>query len=79
MHPLLSLQDYVKNAVIREAENYKLPEGLRIMKLFATRFPNADELLQPCTEEYWKTYTDTVENKKVDVYTISDYDPLEQV
>ncbi|MCZ8535141.1 hypothetical protein [Psychrobacillus psychrodurans] len=38
-----------------------------------------EELLQPSTEEYWKTYTDTMENKKVDVYTISNNDSIEQV
>lgn len=39
--------------------------------IFGTRFPNAEELLQPSTEEYWKTYFDTTCNKEVEVYTIS--------
>ncbi|TQR12825.1 class I SAM-dependent methyltransferase [Psychrobacillus soli] len=47
--------------------------------IFGTRFPNAEELLQPSTEEYWKTYNDTICNKEVDVYTISHYDALSQI
>ncbi|WP_026674817.1 class I SAM-dependent DNA methyltransferase [Alkalihalobacterium bogoriense] len=47
--------------------------------IFGTRFPNEDELLQPITEEYWKTYTDDETHCPVDVYTISRYDALEQI
>ncbi|MFJ7826718.1 class I SAM-dependent methyltransferase [Psychrobacillus sp. NPDC096623] len=65
-----------QNLVLRSINNHLEKDGIFI---FGTRFPNADELLQPSTEEYWKTYTDTVESKKVDVYTISNYDPLEQI
>ena len=65
-----------QNLVLRSIYNHLEKDGIFI---FGTRFPSADELLQPSTEEYWKTYTDTVEDKKVDVYTISNYDPLEQI
>jgi ubiquinone/menaquinone biosynthesis C-methylase UbiE len=47
--------------------------------IFGTRFPSADELLQPSTEEYWKTYIDLETLFKVDVYTVSSYDSLKQV
>ncbi|WP_313804991.1 class I SAM-dependent methyltransferase [Cytobacillus sp.] len=47
--------------------------------IFGTRFPSVEELLQPSTEEYWKTYIDKETKNTVDVYTISDYDPLAQV
>ncbi|USK53177.1 class I SAM-dependent methyltransferase [Cytobacillus solani] len=47
--------------------------------IFGTRFPSAEALLQPSTEEYWKTYVDNDTMNKVDVYTISKYDPLTQV
>ncbi|WP_078544866.1 class I SAM-dependent DNA methyltransferase [Litchfieldia alkalitelluris] len=47
--------------------------------IFGTRFPNAEELLQPSSEEYWKTYIDDKTQHKVDVYTISHYDTLNQV
>ncbi|KQL35361.1 class I SAM-dependent methyltransferase [Psychrobacillus sp. FJAT-21963] len=47
--------------------------------IFGTRFPTAEELLQPNTEEYWKTYTDKETHHKVDVYTISRYESLNQV
>lgn len=47
--------------------------------IFGTRFPNPDELLQPPTEEYWKSYIDRLTGKKVDVFTISSYDSLDQL
>lgn len=47
--------------------------------IFGTRFPSSEELLQPSTEEYWKSYTDRDTQQKVDVYTISEYDPIEQL
>lgn len=45
--------------------------------IFGTRFPSEEELLQPTTEEYWRTYTDG--ETKVDIYTISNYDSLNQI
>lgn len=45
--------------------------------IFGTRFPSNEELLQSSTEEFWKSYQDN--QKKVDVYTISNYDPLNQI
>ncbi|MBD7908064.1 class I SAM-dependent methyltransferase [Sporosarcina gallistercoris] len=47
--------------------------------IFGTRFPSVEELLQPSTEEYWKTYTDNETRNIVDVYTKSHYDSLKQV
>ena len=47
--------------------------------IFNTRFPSEEELLQPSTEEYWKTYQDPKTLGKVDVFTISTYDSLNQV
>jgi ubiquinone/menaquinone biosynthesis C-methylase UbiE len=47
--------------------------------IFGTRFPSTEELLQPVTEEYWKTYLDKDTQNKVDVYTISTYDSLSQI
>ncbi|WP_449537653.1 class I SAM-dependent methyltransferase [Ferdinandcohnia sp. Marseille-Q9671] len=46
--------------------------------IFGTRFPSADELLQPSTEEYWKSYTDEI-GRNVDVYTTSTYDSIRQI
>lgn len=45
--------------------------------IFDTRFPSANELLQPATEEYWKTYMDG--ENEIDLYTISSYDALKQI
>ena len=47
--------------------------------IFGTRFPSAEELLQPSTEEYWRSYTDRETSHIVDLYTISHYDTLEQI
>ncbi|MFD1848529.1 class I SAM-dependent methyltransferase [Oceanobacillus bengalensis] len=47
--------------------------------IFSTRFPSADELLQPSTEEYWRTYTDSETLLEVDLFTISKYDSLNQI
>jgi len=47
--------------------------------IFGTRFPSSEELLQPSTEEYWRSYKDRDTHQKVDVYTISEYDPIEQL
>jgi ubiquinone/menaquinone biosynthesis C-methylase UbiE len=47
--------------------------------IFGTRFPSTEELLQPPTEEYWRTYTDYETKHTVDVYTISTYDALNQI
>lgn len=47
--------------------------------IFGTRFPSNEELLQPSTEEYWRSYTDSETLDKVDVSTISNYDTLNQV
>ncbi|PYZ93353.1 SAM-dependent methyltransferase [Salipaludibacillus keqinensis] len=48
--------------------------------IFGTRFPSSEELIQPASdEEFWRSYIDTETENKVDVYTISSYDPLKQV
>jgi len=47
--------------------------------IFGTRFPSVEELLQPSTEEYWRTYTDRDTLHTVDLYTISHYDALSQI
>lgn len=47
--------------------------------IFGTRFPSSEELFQPSKEEYWRTYIDKDTLNKVDVYTVSRYDSLNQV
>jgi len=47
--------------------------------IFGTRFPSVEELLQPSTEEYWRSYTDNETLNTVDVYTISNYDSINQI
>ncbi|MFB1081610.1 class I SAM-dependent methyltransferase [Jeotgalibacillus sp. JSM ZJ347] len=63
-------QDGLLSSVNRHLED----DGIFI---FGTRFPGVEELLQPTTEEYWRTYRDG--EYKVDVSTISHYDGLEQI
>ncbi|WP_144512168.1 class I SAM-dependent methyltransferase [Bacillus sp. FJAT-22090] len=65
-----------QNMLLASVYNHLEEDGVFI---FGTRFPNAVELLQPSTEEYWKTYHDSTRDKEVDVYTISDYDALSQI
>ncbi|MFA9558273.1 class I SAM-dependent methyltransferase [Evansella sp. AB-rgal1] len=47
--------------------------------VFNIRFPSPEELLQPSTEEYWKTYVDPETHNTVVVSTISSYDSLRQI
>lgn len=46
--------------------------------IFGTRFPSLDELLQPTTEEYWRSYKDET-GREIDVFTISSYDSIGQI
>ena len=63
-------QDGLLSSVNRHLEM----DGLFI---FDTRFPSAEELLQPPTEEYWRSYQDG--DATVDLHTVSQYDALEQI
>lgn len=47
--------------------------------IFGMRFPGREELLQPSTEEYWRSYTDSETSHTVDIFTISNYDSLNQI
>ncbi|SEL40842.1 class I SAM-dependent methyltransferase [Paenibacillus sp. OK003] len=47
--------------------------------IFGTRFPSTEELLQPPTEEYWRSYVDSETHNTVDVYTISRYNSVQQI
>ncbi|QFT90736.1 Glycine/sarcosine N-methyltransferase [Bacillus sp. THAF10] len=47
--------------------------------IFGTRFPSKEELMQPTTKEFWKSYIDSGTQQKVDLFTISDYDALTQI
>ncbi|MEI4771459.1 class I SAM-dependent methyltransferase [Psychrobacillus sp. FJAT-51614] len=75
-----SFQHFLENedqdGLLRSVNNHLENDGIFI---FGTRFPNAEELLQPSTEEYWKTYIDKETCHKVEVYTISRYESLNQV
>ncbi|WP_456276384.1 class I SAM-dependent methyltransferase [Bacillus sp. AK128] len=70
------LTNEAQDGLLRSVHQHLETGGIFI---FGTRFPNADELLLPLTEEYWKTYLDQETQHKVDVYTISTYDSLNQV
>ncbi|MEK4667421.1 class I SAM-dependent DNA methyltransferase [Niallia sp. FSL R7-0271] len=47
--------------------------------IFDTRFPCKEELLQPVTEEYWKTYKEHKSGLSVQLSTISHYDDVRQI
>ncbi|MCC3356050.1 class I SAM-dependent methyltransferase [Bacillus sp. REN16] len=74
-----SFQHFLTNEeqdqLLGSVHNHLEQEGIFI---FGTRFPSPDELLQPATEEYWRSYKDET-GKMVDVYTISNYDTIQQV
>ncbi|MFD1778553.1 class I SAM-dependent methyltransferase [Fredinandcohnia salidurans] len=74
-----SLQHFLTNEeqdqLLTSVHSHLEKEGIFI---FGTRFPSLDELLQPPTEEYWRSYKDET-GKTVDVYMISNYDTLQQV
>nr|WP_144928976.1 class I SAM-dependent methyltransferase [Paenibacillus bovis] len=68
------LTNDAQDALLSSVNKHLHDDGVFI---FGTRFPSAEELLQPCTEEYWRTYKDG--HYTVDVFTISDYDSLNQI
>lgn len=70
------LSNHEQDQLLTSVNQHLVPEGIFI---FNTRFPSAEELLQPNTEEYWRTYTDKASGNTVDVYTISNYDSLKQI
>lgn len=74
-----SFQHFLTNEeqdqLLSSVQNHLDNDGIFV---FDTRFPSPDELLQPPTEEYWRSYEDEA-GKKVDVYTISSYDTIQQV
>lgn len=70
------LTNEVQNQLLTSISDHLDEDGVFV---FGTRFPSADELLQPATEEYWKSYRDEEIGRIVDVYTISNYDSLTQV
>ncbi|AJD92926.1 hypothetical protein JMA_36090 [Jeotgalibacillus malaysiensis] len=68
------LTNEAQDGLLRSVNRHLEDEG---MLIFSTRFPGAEELLQPPEEEYWRSYQDG--EFTVDVSTISHYDELEQV
>lgn len=70
------LTNDVQDKLLKSVNEHLDKEGIFI---FDTRFPSQEELLQPVTEEYWRTYVDEETNGEVDVYTISKYDSLNQI
>jgi ubiquinone/menaquinone biosynthesis C-methylase UbiE len=68
------LSNQAQNGLLMSVHKHLRDGGVFI---FGTRFPSLEELLQPTTEEYWKSYMKG--GQKVDVYTISHYDALHQI
>ncbi|OZU89568.1 SAM-dependent methyltransferase [Virgibacillus indicus] len=63
-------QDQLLTSVNKHLDN----DGVFI---FNTRFPAEEEILQSAVEEYWKSYKEDGQN--VDVYTVEEYDALNQI
>lgn len=70
------LTNEAQDGLLSSVNRHLNKEGIFI---FGTRFPSVEELLQPSTEEYWRSYVDQETQNKVDVFTISSYDSLEQI
>ncbi|MBS4200773.1 methyltransferase domain-containing protein [Bacillus sp. FJAT-49732] len=70
------LSNEAQDGLLSSVHKHLEDEGIFI---FGTRFPSTEELLQPSSEEYWRTYIDRETGNKVDVYTISNYDSLNQI
>jgi SAM-dependent methyltransferase len=68
------LSNEAQNGLLMSVHKHLRDDGIFI---FGTRFPSLEELFQPTTEEYWKSYEK--DDQKVDVYTISHYDALHQI
>ena len=68
------LTNDAQDALLSSVNKHLHDDGVFI---YGTRFPSAEELLQPSTEEYWRTYKDG--HYTVDVFTISEYDSLNQI
>lgn len=64
-----------QNKLMEAVVNHLDESGLFI---FDTRFPSAEELLQPEQEEYWKTFTGK-SGEEIKVSTISKYDGISQI
>lgn len=69
------LTNELQNRLLQSVRGALTPDGCL---LFDTRFPTAEELLQPPAEEYWRTIEIAPEHR-CDVYTIAAYDPVAQV
>ncbi|MFL1673806.1 class I SAM-dependent methyltransferase [Paenibacillus dendritiformis] len=69
------LTNELQNRLLQSIRSALTPDGIL---LFDTRFPAAEELLQPPVEEYWRTIEIGPEHR-CDVYTIATYDPVAQV
>lgn len=75
-----SFQHFLTNedqdGLFNSVSSHLNPLGLFV---FDTRFPSAEELLQPPREEYWTSYIDADTGYKVELSTISHYIAIEQV
>lgn len=74
-----SFQHFLTNEsqdqLLQSVHAHLLKDGVFI---FNTRFPSKEELLQPVTEEFWRSYRDATGNL-VDAYTIARYNQIEQI
>ncbi|WP_026582087.1 class I SAM-dependent methyltransferase [Bacillus sp. J33] len=65
-----------QNKLMKSVHRHLRDDGVFI---FNSRFPNAEELLQPPAEEYWRSYINYNTKQEVDVYTVSSFDLLSQI
>lgn len=70
------LTNEAQDGLLASVNQHLEMDGILILN---TRFPSVEELLQPPTEKYWRTYRDDETQHTVDLYTISTYDSLQQI
>lgn len=69
------LSNETQDALFKSVKSHLQQDGIFI---FNSRFPSKEELMQPETEEYWRSFIDHI-GRSVDVSTIATYDPLSQI
>ncbi|MUK87991.1 methyltransferase domain-containing protein [Ornithinibacillus sp. L9] len=70
------LTNEAQDSLLKSIHRHLDEKGVFILN---TRFPSKDELLQTEDEEFWRSYEDPKTKQIIDVYTLSNYDSLNQI
>ncbi|GAB6989306.1 hypothetical protein JCM16418A_13560 [Paenibacillus pini] len=67
------LTNEAQNKLLQSVNRHLEHQGIFI---FNTRFPSMEELFQPSSEEFWKSYVNGSDGETVDISTICSYNSL---